>query len=403
MRYLDEHVPDTLLGPAELELRERLRTVLASEVAPRAAEVDAAGAFAGPSYQALARAGLARLLFRPEHGGTGHGTVAYAMAVAEIAAVCASTSLIYMTQTHAAFPILVAGTEAQRHEYLPSLCSGERYGSLAITEPEAGSDVAALRTVAYRDGAGYLLDGAKTFITTGDRADVIVCFATVDPAAGRDGLTAFIVEGDAPGLRRGRVLDKLGMHGSTTAELFLDGVRVPAGALLGREGGGWELSMRSVVKSRISAAAQGVGIATGAYLAGLDRLHAGGRPPQRVAFALAELRTAIAAARLLLYATAAAADRADAPDLVAEVAMLKLACTDLGVHVADTMTGLLGGAGDLTGTGVEHRLRDAVVTQIYDGTNNVQRLLVDRDTRKRLSPVLAGGSEGSSPERREAS
>lgn len=385
MNRADELVPDTLLGPAELELRRRLRVVLAVEVAPRAAGLDATGEFAGPSYQALARAGLAGLLFPPQYGGTAHGTLGYAMAVAEIAAVCASTSLVYMTQMHAGYPILVAGTEAQRRAHLPGLCSGERYGSLAITEPDAGSDVAALRTIARRDGDGYVLDGAKTFITTGDRADVIVCFATVDPGAGRRGLTAFVVDGTASGLRRGRTLAKLGMHGSSTAELFLDGVRVSADAVLGGEGGGWALSMRSVVKSRISAAAQGVGLAMGAYLAGVDQLHRAERPPQRTAFALAELRAAITAGRLLLYATAAATDRADAPDLTAEVAMTKLVCTDLGVRVADAMTELLGPAGDLVAVAVERHLRDAVVTQIYDGTNNIQKLLVDRDTRRRLA------------------
>ncbi|WP_084211235.1 acyl-CoA dehydrogenase family protein [Pseudonocardia acaciae] len=380
---LDEHAADVLLTEDERALRDEVRAVVTAEVAPRAAGWDASGEFAHDSYQALATAGLGGLMFPSALGGREASTVAYALAMEEIAAACGATSLIYMTQMHAGYPIMLAGSEELARRYVPGLCSGELYGSLAITEPNAGSDVSALRTSAQRDGEHYVIDGAKTFITTGDRADVIVCFATVDRAAGRSGITAFAVDGSTPGLGRGRTLGKMGMHGSSTAELFFDGVRVPAAARLGEEGSGWRVVMSSVVKSRISAAAQGVGLARGAYEHTLAALRARGGPiPPDAAFTLAGLRTDILAGRLLLLATARAVDT-DADTGTADVAMMKLGCTDLGWRTALACTDVLGADGDLAELGVERYLRDAKVTQIYDGTNEVQRLLIARDTDRR--------------------
>lgn len=380
---LGDPVAEQRLSPADRELRDRVRAVVAAEVEPRAARVDADSEFPGEGYGALAEAGLAGLLIPARYGGSEHSTVAYVAAMEEIAAACGSTSTLYMTQMHCAHPILLAGTEEQRHRHLPALCQGRAYGSLAVTEPEAGSDVASLRTVARRDGDGYVLSGTKTFITTGDRADVAVVFATVDRGAGREGITAFLVERGMEGFEPGRVLGKLGMHGSSTAELFLDGCRVGPEHRLGPEGGGWELSMRSVVKSRLSAAAQGVGLARGALReaarwAGSRGWLRGSRgPAQDVQFTLAEARARIAAARVLLYDTAALVDVHEG-DPVAEVSVAKLVCTDCAMEVATDMADLLGDEGDLVEHGVERFLRDAKVTQIYDGTNQIQRLLISR-------------------------
>ena len=385
-RLLDEAVADGLLRAAELDVRDRVRALADEMIAPHAAETDRTGVFAHDSYQALARAGFGGLLFPPRLGGTGASTLAYAVAMEEIAAACAATSLIFMTQMHAAYPILVAGTDAQAQQYVPGLCSGDLYGSLAITEPDAGSDVAALRTTARRRDGGYVIDGTKTFITTGDRADVIVCFATVDRSAGRRGVTAFLIDGAAPGLSRGRVLAKMGMHGSTTAELFFDGLVVGDSARLGAEGSGWDLLMASVVKSRISAAAQGVGIARGALARTVTRLAADGPVHQQDTFRLAELRASLLQGRLLLYATARAAD-STAGVTTADVAMMKLACTDLAVNTALACGELLGHRGDEVSVGVERCVRDAKVTQIYDGTNEVQRLLIARDTARRTEDM----------------
>jgi alkylation response protein AidB-like acyl-CoA dehydrogenase len=384
---LDEAAADVQLTGDERDLRERVRDVVRREVAPRARELDRPGGFAHDSYQALARAGLAGLLFPPELGGSGASTVGYALAMEEIAAACGATSLVYMTQTHAAYPIALAGAPELVQRWVPALCAGMAYGSLAITEPGAGSDVSALRTTARRDGDEYVLDGSKTFITTGDRADVVVLFATTDRTAGRKAVSAFVVEGGADGLTRGQPLEKMGMHGSSTAELFLDGVRVPACARLGEEGSGWSIVMRSVVKSRVSAAAQGVGLARGAYAHTLAALAEAGPVDPVTGARLAGLRARLLQGRLLLHATARAVDAMPDAPLTAEVAMMKLACTDLGTEVALACTDLLGARGDLWDTGVERYVRDAKVTQIYDGTNEIQRLLIARDTARRLEGV----------------
>ena len=402
---LDEAVADAGLGPEERSVRDRVRHVVEQHVAPGAAEIDRTGAFPEAGYQALASAGLAGLLVDPRYGGTGHSTAAYAVAMEEIAAGCGSTSLVYMTQMHAAFPIETFGTADHKRRHLPRLCSGEIYGAIAITEPDGGSDVAGIRMTAHPAGAGWRLSGTKTFITTGDRAGVVIVFATVDRSAGRDGITAFLVEPPLGGVTAGPPLPKLGMRGSSTVELAFD-VDVPGDALLGRVGGGFAVAMRSVVKTRISAAAQGVGLARGALAVGIAAARAAGlldpatTGGQAVQAELAQLRTEVAAGRTLLYRTAALVDAAGgsgaaAPRLTAEVAQAKLFCTDLGVSVADRVVDLLGPAGDLAGpgppaSGAERSLRDAKVTQIYDGTNQIQRMLIARDTAGRLA-CLGGG------------
>ncbi len=391
---LDEPVADALLDPRERRVRRLTREVVAEHVAPGAAERDRSGTFAHDSYQALTTAGLGGLLVPEEFGGTADSTVAYAAAMEEITAGCAATSLVYMTQMHAAFPILHAGSPELAHRYVPGLVDGSRYGSLAVTEPGAGSDASSLRTLAVPDvGPGgqataYAVSGSKTFITTGDRADVIICFATVDPRAGRKGVTAFVVDGDAPGLTRSAPFSKMGMHGSSTAELFFDGTPVPADHRLGPEGDGWAIVVSSVTKSRISAAAQGVGIARGAYahaLAGLHRAHGPTLPPD-VAAALADMRGRILTGRLVLLAVAREVDRSGTAG--GSIGLMKQTCTDIGWQVALAAVTVLGRFGDLASLGAERYLRDAKVTQIYDGTNEVQRLLLARDTAGRLAGVL---------------
>lgn len=385
---LDEPAADQWLTDRELEVRHQTRDIVAREVAPLAAGLDRDHSFAHESVQALTRAGLGGLVFPPRLGGTGDTNVAYAVAMEEIAAGCAATSLVFMTQMHAAYPILLAGGDDLQRRYVPGLLDGSAYGSLAITEPDAGSDVSSLATTALPGPEGWTLNGQKTFITTGDRADVIICFATVDRSRGRRGITAFVVEGGWDGVTRGRPFQKLGMHGSTTAELFFDGVRIPRDNLLGEEGGGWAVVMSSVVKSRISAAAQGVGIARSAYartLAVLRRLH-DDRIPDEETFALADLRGRILQGRLLLRSMARRVD--EDPDVTAaQIGVMKQACTDLGFQVSVDAAGILGPYGDLAILGVERCLRDAKVTQIYDGTNEIQRLLIGRETNRALSAL----------------
>ncbi|HEX6666370.1 MAG TPA: acyl-CoA dehydrogenase family protein [Solirubrobacterales bacterium] len=385
----DERALEALLDQRERELRDAVREVVRREVAPRALGVDAESAFPEQGFKALADAELAGLLVPAEFGGQGASTLAYALAVEEIASACGSTSTVYMTQMHCAYPILLHGTDEQRQRFLPDLAAGRIYGAIAVTEPEVGSDAAAMKTRAERTGDEYRIDGTKTFITSGDRAGVIVVWATLDPGAGRDGITAFLVEGDRPGLATGAVLEKLGMKGSSTAELFFEDCRVPLANRLGEEREGYALTVRSVVKSRISAAAQGAGFARAAYERAAAWAHERGllsgarRDAQDLQFAIADLRMRATAARGLLYLTARLVDDHSA-DPVAEVSAAKAFCTDTAVGVAERAVALLGEDGDRKDLELERILRDAKVTQIYDGTNQIQRLLIARDTRLRL-------------------
>ena len=386
-RALDEPVSEDPLVARERAVRDAVRQRVAADVAPRAAQLDRERGFVGASYLSLATAGLAGLLFPRALGGTDDGTVAYALAMEEIAAACPATSLVYMTQMHAAYPILIAGTEEAKKRYIPGLLNGRLYGSLAITEPSAGSDVSSLRTSARRDRLqpGYRINGSKMFITTGDVADVSICFATTDAEQRRSGVTAFVVEGSTAGVARGNPLRKMGMHGSGTVEIFFDDVAVPEENRLGGEGSGWQIAMRTVVKSRISAGAQGVGIARGAYANTLWALqHRFGQDvPGDIAAGLAELRGRLLEGRLLLHSVARLVDRSENVP-TASIAIMKQRCTDLGLGSALMAARLLGDLGDRSEVGVERYVRDAKVTQIYDGTNEIQRLLIARDTARQL-------------------
>lgn len=377
---LDEPASTAHLTERERDVRTLTRRVAAKELVPRAAATDADHQFAHESVQALATEGLCGLLFPRDLGGTEDSNVAYAVAMEEITAACPSTSLIFMTQMHAAYPILLAGSTDLQTRYIPPLLDGSAYGSLAITEPDAGSDVASLTTTATATPTGWSLSGQKTFITTGDRSNVLICFATTDRSLGRDGITAFVIDGDWDGVSRGRPFEKMGMHGSSTSEVFFDHVDVPRSHLLGEEGRGWAVVMNSVVKSRISAAAQGVGIARAVYartLATLTAMH-GSRLPDEHTFALADLRGKLLQGRLLLHAVARQVDT-DSGVTPGQIGLMKQACTDLGFLAALEAVRILGPHGDLAEVGVERYLRDAKVTQIYDGTNEIQRLLIGRE------------------------
>jgi alkylation response protein AidB-like acyl-CoA dehydrogenase len=395
---LDERTSDISCTADELEVRERIRRVLAEHVLPRAVETDRTGAFPHVQDRALVDAGLGALPVAKSDGGNGCSTAAYAIAMEEITAVCGATSLVYMTQMHTAWPILRWGSAAQRDRYVPRLCSGDIYGSIAISEPSGGSDVAALRTTARPDGDAYVINGAKTFITSGDVAGVIVVFASVDRSLGRQGVTAFLVEPAHGGMTAGRPMSKMGMHGSSTVELAFDECRVPRSAVLGEVGGGFPIAMSSVVKTRISAAGEGLGLATGALRVALrwagerGLLDPRSRKGQLVQSELATLRSQVLAGRLLLLATARLVDTGDGTE-VAEVSMAKLALTELAVSTCDRVVDLMGADGDQRGLVVERMLRDALVTRIYDGTNQIQQLLIARDTHMRTRSD-ANGKEG---------
>jgi len=367
---------------------ERLDEVIDEVIRPQAVDVDRKHLFPRDAVRALGDAGLGILLMPSELGGGGAPTAVYAEALARVSAACGSTSTVYMTQMHCAHPLHLQGSAAQQERWIPALCSGEAIGAIALTEPSAGSDVASMRTVARRSGDSYVIRGGKTFISNGNEADIVVLFASVDLAAGKDGITAFAVETrDLAGFTAGAPMRKLGQRGASTVELAFDNCRVPAEARMGAEGAGYPLLLGSVTKSRISAAAQGVGFAQGAYQATVHRFHELGRlssasrADQDLQFALAAMRARILAARALLHGVCELADGGgDEPTV--EVSMAKLHCTALGVQVAAECVELLGEDGDDPDLAPERHLRDAKIAEIYDGTSQVQGMLIARDIRR---------------------
>lgn len=373
---------EQLLGAEEQLVRETVQALVRERIAPRALAVDETAAFPAENVAALAELGLLGLAIPAAYGGAGASTLSYLLAVEEVARGCATTALIYMTQTNGALTLLEAGTEEQRRRWLPDLASGARLGAIALTEPGGGSDLGAIATRAERRGDTYHLWGSKCFITNGAHADLVTVYARTGPGEGHRGLSAFLVEKGLPGFGVGKVEKKMGMRGSDTAELVLEGVPVPAGHRIGAEGEGFRIALAVLNKSRLSCAAQALGIAQGAYDIALDYARSRvtfGRPigqHQAVQLLLADMCMGIAAARMYLYGLARAVD-ASGPR-AREAAMAKTLCSDLAMRVTADAVQVLGGYGYIQEYQVERMMRDAKVTQIYEGTNQILRLLVAR-------------------------
>ena len=385
-----------LLDPQVREIRDLVREVVRKTVAPRAAEIDASGEFPEDVRRAFAEAGLFGLPFDAAHGGTGTGTLAVLVAVEEIARACATSALMLSVQDLGAIALRLVGTDEQRDRYLPRLASGEWLPAYALTESEAGSDAAAIRTGAVRDGEDYVLRGGKRFITNAGVAGLYTVFAKTDPDAGSKGISAFLVEADTPGLAVLRVEPKMGIKGSTTGELAFDDVRVPAANRLGEEGEGFTIAMRVLDRSRPGIAAQALGLAQGATdvaLAYAQEREAFGMPiakHQLVAGMLADMETRTWAARGLLYRVGRMIDAgADGPALTKAAAMAKLFCSDTAMAVTTDAVQVLGGYGYMREFPVERMMRDAKITQIYEGTNQIQRLVIAREmVREQRDPPM---------------
>jgi alkylation response protein AidB-like acyl-CoA dehydrogenase len=366
------------------ELRAVVRELATERIAPRAAEIDATAEFPHDLKELLARHDLLGTCFEERHGGTDLDTIAQCVLVEEIARADATTSLIPIVQKLGALPILLAGSDEQKDRYLPRLASGEWLAAFALTEAAAGSDVASNRMRASRDGDDYVLHGSKRFITHGSVADVLTVFALTDPSAGgRKGMSAFIVETDTPGFAAPRVEHKMGIRGSPTAELTFDDVRVPVANRLGDEGEGFKIAMATLDRSRLGIAAQAVGIAQGALDAAIgyasDRRQFDERVIdfQGIQWMLADMASQTEAARQLTYAAAARVD-ADVADLPYWTSSAKLIAGDTAMRVTTDAVQVLGGYGYITEYPVERMMRDAKITQLYEGTQQIQRLIVAR-------------------------
>jgi alkylation response protein AidB-like acyl-CoA dehydrogenase len=385
--------PDT--SDEEAMILDVVRQLVKERVEPRAAEIDANGEFPWDIKQLFAENDLLGIPFPAEYGGLGGSFVTYVKVVEEVSKACASSALIIAVQELGALPILIGGSDEQKQRWIPDLASGAKIAAYALTEPGSGSDAAgSMRTKARRDGDDYILDGTKIWITNGSVADVVTVFAVTDSSKGANGISAFVVEKGTPGFTVGKLEKKMGIRGSPTVELSFDNCRVPAANLLGEEGVGFKIAMKVLDKSRPGIAAQALGIAQGAldYATEYTKQRvAFGKPisqQQGLQFMLADMKTEVESARLLLYEAARKCDES-APDVTTYAAMAKLKCGDVAMSVTTDAVQLLGGYGYSTEYPVERMMRDAKITQIYEGTQQIQRIVIARSMVGKWSPPKA--------------
>ena len=372
------------LPPDFLDFRETIRKMVVERVAPRAAEIDEKAEYPQDLRELFASHDLFGLPFEAEYGGTGTGTLMLNIAVEEVARACASSALMLMIQELGTLPIRLFGADELKQRLLPRCATGEWTPAFALSEPDAGSDPGGMRTRAVREGGEWVIDGTKNWITNLGVADFYVVFCVTDPDAGHShGISAFVVEADRPGFSVWKLEHKMGIRGSPTGQPIFDGVRVPPENLIGEENQGFKVAMGTLDRSRLGVAAQAVGISQGAtdYAAGYAaERRQFGKPIasfQGIQFKLAEMETRTAAARELLYRACAKVDRGE-PDLGKYSAMAKLFASDTAMAVTIEAVQVLGGYGYVTEYPVERFMRDAKITQIYEGTNEIQRLVIAR-------------------------
>ena len=378
--------PSYRLTEEQTLLRDAVRTLADERVAPRAKDIDLSGEFPQDLRALLAAQDILALPFPAAYGGLDADLLTVCLAVEQLSRACATTGLILAVHELASLPIVMAGSPEQHQRWLPRLASGEHLIAFAMTEAEAGSDVGAIRTQAVRDGDDYVITGSKRFISHGSVADLLTVFAVTDPdpeASRHTRLSCFVVEVPTPGFGVARIEHKMGLRGSPTAELTFDAVRVPIANLIGAEGDGFGIAMRTFDRSRPGIAAQAVGIAQGALEAATayarDRRQFGQRigDLQMVAAMLADMDAATESARQLLYKACVEID-GGSEDASRWAAMCKLVAGDAAMRVTTDAVQVLGGYGYIDEFPVERMMRDAKITQLYEGTQQIQRLVVAR-------------------------
>jgi alkylation response protein AidB-like acyl-CoA dehydrogenase len=375
--------------PEEHEaLRESVRQLADDKIAPYAAEVDQQARFPQEAHDALVKADLHAIHIPEAYGGAGADALATAIVIEEVARACASSSLIPAVNKLGTVPVLLAASEHLKQRYLPPVARGEAMFSYAMSEPEAGSDAAAMRTRAVRDGDNFILNGTKRWITNAGISRYYTVMAVTEPGAGASGISAFVVEKDDPGFSFGAPEHKLGIKGSPTRELYFDNCTIPADRMIGEEGSGLHTALATLDHTRITIAAQALGIAQGAldYAAGYvsERRQFGKAIAefQGVQFMLADMAMKVEAARQLTYAAAARSERAMEGAAVPDLTFISSACkcfaSDVAMEVTTDAVQLLGGYGYVSDYPVERMMRDAKITQIYEGTNQIQRTVMAR-------------------------
>ncbi len=371
------------LSDEQLMIRETVREAAQDKIAPRAREVDESCEFPTDWVELYRELGLFGIPFKPEYGGLSGSALTLAVAVEELSKVDATAGLILAVQALGGYPFNVAASEEQKQKWIPRMASGEHLAAYALTEPGSGSDAAAMKTRAVRKGNSYLLNGSKIFITHGNVADVVVVFAVTNPGEGSRGTSAFIVERNSDGFTSKKIKDKLGIRGSDTAELYFDDVVVPEENRLGAEGEGFKIALRVLDRSRPGVGAQALGIAAGALdyaVRYAKERQQFGHPIadfQGIQWMLADMATQVEAARGLVYQASTMIDDGD-PGVTSMSAMAKLFASDTAMKVTTDAVQILGGYGYIREFPVERMMRDAKITQIYEGTNQIQRVVIGR-------------------------
>lgn len=360
--------------------RDMVREFAIKEVQPIAAEIDRNHRFPSETVARMAELDLLGILIPEEYGGAGSDTMSFAIACEELARVCASHAAILSVHTTSTFTVLLFGTEEQKKKYLPDMVAGKKIGCFCLTEPSAGSDAASQKSRGVRDGDNFILNGTKIFITNGSVGGTYMVFVMTQPEKGLKGITGFIVERDTPGFRIGQLEDKMGIRGSVTAELIFTDMVIPATSMLGKEGEGFKIAMKMLDSARIGMAAQAVGIAQGALdaaVAYIKERKQFGRPiaaNQGIQWMVADMATRIEAARCLTYKAAYMYDQG--VRMIKEAAMAKLAAATTAMYVTTKAVQLHGGVGYTKSFPVERYMRDAKITEIYDGTNEIMKMII---------------------------
>ena len=362
-------------------LRKMYREFAQNEVKPLAEEIDEEERFPEETVKKMAKLGMMGIYFPKEYGGAGADVLAYSMAVEELAKVCGTTAVVVSAHTSlCCAPIFENGTEEQKKKYLPKLCSGEWIGAFGLTEPNAGTDASGQQTTAVLEGDHYVLNGSKIFITNAGFANVFIVFAMTDPKAGNHGISAFIVERDFPGFSIGKHEKKMGIRGSSTCELIMEDCIVPKENLLGKEGKGFKIAMKTLDGGRIGIASQALGLGEGAVEEAInytkERVQFGRRLSQfqNTQFQLADMHTRMQAAQYLVYA--AACKKQLHEDYSMDASMAKLFAAEAASDVTRRAVQLFGGYGYTREYPVERMMRDAKITEIYEGTSEVQRMVI---------------------------
>ena len=372
------------LNEQQKMIQKMVREFAEKEIAPVAADLDKKAEYPTKILQKMAKLGLLGIIIPTEYGGAGLDTISYAIVIEEISRKCASTGVI--TSVHnslVSWPIMKYGTEEQKKKYLPILARGEKIGAFAGTEPNAGSDLGAMQTTAELKGDKYIINGSKTFITSGSKAGVIIVFAVTDKDAGSKGISAFIVENTFKGFKVGSVFEKMGINANHVSELFFEDMEVPKENLLGKEGEGFKIALSALDGGRIGIAAQSVGIAQAALEESIEyakQRQQFGRPISRfqaIQWMIADMATRIEAARFLVYNAAYKKDRGES--YAKEAAMAKMFASETAVEATIKAVQIHGGYGYTKEYTVERLFRDAKITEIYEGTNEIQRLVISRE------------------------